>query len=108
MLNKTEIKTKIQELIEKYEAAKKAGSIKKYTEEETKKDFLLPLFALLGWDVHSKAEVSAEEHITSSGRVDYGFYLDNRIQFYLEAKPLKAELNREEYARQAIRYSWNK
>src|SRR3989344_1915503 len=108
MLNKTEIKTKIQELIEKYEAAKRAGSIKKYTEEETKKDFILPLFEALGWDVHRKREVSAEEHIKSSGRVDYGFYLDNRIQFYLEAKPLKAELNKEEYARQAIRYAWNK
>lgn len=99
---------KVKGLVEKYERVMGTGLLKKYSEEETKKDFILPLFEALGWDVHDKREVSAEEHIKSSGRVDYGFYLDNRIQFYLEAKPLKADLNKEEYARQAIRYAWNK
>jgi type I restriction-modification system DNA methylase subunit len=40
--------------------------------------------------------------------VDYGFYINGRIKFYLEAKSLKEDLNREDYARQAIRYSFNK
>ena len=74
-----EIKEKIQELIDKYLAARHAGEVQRYTEEETKKDFILPLFNLLGWNVHDKKEVSAEEHIKSSGRVDYGFYLNGRI-----------------------------
>lgn len=100
-------KIKIQDLIRKYESVKNSGRIGKYTEEETKKDFILPLFAALGWGVIDKNEVTAEEQV-SGNRVDYGFYLNGRIKFYLEAKPLKADLHREDYAKQAIRYSWNK
>jgi len=107
MIDKKKLKENIKRLIEKYELSKKSFSISKYSEEETKKDFILPLFASLGWDVTNKNEVTAEES-QSSGRVDYGFYLEGRIKFYLEAKSLKADLHREEYANQAIRYSWNK
>ena len=102
-----EAKEKIGLLVEKYERVKNAGKLKSYTEEETKKDFILPLFEILGWDIYNKNEVTAEESI-SSGRVDYGFYLNNRIKFYLETKRLSADLHKEEFANQAIRYSWNK
>ncbi|OGY25471.1 MAG: hypothetical protein A2Z11_03520 [Candidatus Woykebacteria bacterium RBG_16_43_9] len=103
-----QIKEKIEKLIQKYEAVKKAGKAKSYTEEETKKDFILPLFEALGWDVFDKNEVSAEEKNLSSGRVDYGFYINERAKFYLEAKKLSADLNSEQFANQAVRYSWNK
>ncbi|MBI2028511.1 MAG: N-6 DNA methylase [Candidatus Levybacteria bacterium] len=103
-----EAKEKIKELIGKYELAVVAGQIKKYTEEETKNSFIKPLFEALGWDFSEKNEVSAEENIISSGRVDYGFYINGRAKFYLEAKKLKADLNSEEFARQAIRYGFNK
>lgn len=105
--DKQQIKDKIQQLVDKYEKVLSERRTGGYTEEETKKDFILPLFECLGWDVENKNEVSAEEH-QSSGRVDYGFYLNGRIKFYLEAKSLRADLNREEYANQAIKYSWNK
>lgn len=107
MTDKKSAKEKIQKLIEKYEFVVNSGKVKKYTEEETKKDFILPLFEILGWNVTDKNEVTAEEH-QSSGRVDYGFYLNDRIKFYVEAKPLKADLHKEDYANQAVRYSWNK
>ena len=106
-MNKEQTKIKIKDLISKYEAVKAGGKVGKYTEEETKKDFITPLFEALGWNVFDKNEVTAEEQI-SGDRVDYGFYLNGRIKFYLEAKPLKADLHREDYAKQAIRYSWNK
>lgn len=106
-MTKQEAKAQVQKLVEKYQRIAEAGKIGKYTEEETKKDLILPLFEALGWDVHDKNEVTAEEQI-SGDRVDYGFYLNGRIKFYVEAKPLKADLHREEYAKQAIRYSWNK
>lgn len=102
-----ESKNTIASLVAKYYKVVKDGGLKRYTEEETKKDFILPLFKALGWDVDDKREVSAEEHM-SSGRPDYGFYIDGWTKFYLEAKPLKSDLNREEYARQAVSYSWNK
>jgi len=102
-----EAKEKIKNLIAKYEAEKIAEKISRYSEEETKRGFIEPLFEILGWDFSSKEEITLEEQI-SGDRVDYGFYLNGRIKFYLEAKPLKADLYREDYAKQAIRYSWNK
>ena len=106
-MSKDEAKAVITKLVEKYESAKASNLISKYTEEETKKDFILPLFKSLGWDVDSRKEVTAEEH-QSSGRVDYGFYSDGRLKFYLEAKTLSVNLHKEEFANQAIKYSWNK
>ncbi len=106
-MNQQEAKQKIKELIHKYQAEKAAGKITRYSEEETKLGFIQPLFEALGWNVFDKNEVTAEEQI-SGDRVDYGFYLNGRIKFYLEAKKLSADLHREEFAKQAIRYSWNK
>ncbi len=102
-----EAKEKIKKLVKKYEEAKASGKLKSYSEEETKKGFIEPLFEMLGWDVSNKKEVSLEESI-SSQRVDYGFYLDERIKFYLEAKKFNVDLYSEDFANQAIRYSFNK
>ena len=101
------MKNKIQGLVKKYEYIKNSGKLKSYTEEEVKKDFILPLFESLGWDIYNKKEVSAEETI-SSERVDYGFYLDDRIKFYLEAKKFNVDIHEEKFANQAIKYSFNK
>ena len=106
-MTKDEAKQQIQKLIEKYEAEKAAGKISKYSEEETKRGFIEPLFEALGWNFSSKEEITLEEQI-SGDRVDYGFYLNGRIKFYLEAKKIAVDLHREDYAKQAIRYSWNK
>jgi len=106
-MNKDQAKEEIKLLVKKYEQTKESGKIKNYTEESTKKDFILPLFKALGWKV-DEDEISAEEHEISSGRVDYGFYLNDQPKFYLEAKTLKADLDIEEFAKQAIRYSFNR
>lgn len=101
-------KESVKNLVEKYQKAAELGHIKKYTEEDIKKGFILPLFDALGWDTRDREEVSSEEHIKSSGRVDYGFYLNGRPAFYLEAKSPKTDILREDHAKQAIKYSWNK
>lgn len=106
-MRKDDTKIKIQELIEKYEKVKVSHLISKYTEEETKKDFIQPLFQALGWNMTNKNEVTAEQ-VLSAGRIDYGFYLNGRLKFNVEAKSLKTDLNREDYADQAVKYSWNK
>lgn len=106
-MTKDEAKLKIIELVKKYEQVIETRSISKYTEEETKKDFIQPFFHALGWDTQNKNEVTAEEH-QQSGRPDYGFYLNSRCKFFVEAKALKTNLHNEEFANQAVRYSWNK
>ena len=97
----------IKNLVKKYEDIKNLGKLRSYTEEQTKKDFILPLFKTLGWDVYGSKEVSAEETI-SSGRVDYGFYFNDRAKFYLEAKKFNVDIRNEKFANQAIKYSFNK
>mgnify|MGYP001626196556 CR=1 FL=1 len=104
---------KIKELISKYEQIKKSGEIKRYNEESTKKDFILPLFEALGWNVYNKGNkdnsVSAEETI-SKKRVDYGFRINGIPKFFLEAKSLKEEniQTNSKYVTQAIDYAWMK
>lgn len=107
-MNKDKAKEEIKKIIAKYEQVKNSAKINSYTEEETKNAFIKPLFEALGWDFSEKEEVSAEEHISLSGRLDYGFHINGRPKFYLEVKKLKADLNNEEFARQAIKYSFNK
>lgn len=102
-----EAKEEIAKLVKKYEEVKASGKLRSYSEEETKRGFIEPLFEILGWDISNKKEVSLEETI-SSKRVDYGFYLNERIKFYLEAKKFSVDLYSEDFANQAIRYSFNK
>lgn len=106
-MDKEKARQSVGQLVEKFRQAEQVGTFKKYSEEETKKDFILPLFKALGWDVDDKREVSAEEGI-SGKRVDYGFYLDGRIQFYVEAKAIREDTDNAKFAKQAISYSWNK
>ena len=104
---------RIIELISKYEQIKKSGEIKKYNEESTKKDFILPLFEALGWNTSNRGKrnnsISAEETI-SKKRVDYGFRINGIPKFFLEAKSLKEEniQANPKYVTQAIDYAWMK
>ena len=104
---------RVVELVSKYEQIKKSGEIKRYNEESTKKDFILPLFEALGWNVYNKGKrnssVSAEETI-SKKRVDYGFRISGIPKFFLEAKSLKEVSieNNQNYVNQAIDYAWMK
>ena len=104
---------RVVELVSKYEQIKKSGEIKKYNEESTKKDFILPLFEALGWNVYNRAKrndsISAEETI-SKKRVDYGFRINGIPKFFLEAKSLKEDniQTSSKYVTQAIDYAWMK
>jgi hypothetical protein len=78
----------IKALTEKYQEIEKEGRVNKYNEEMTKKDFILPLFEVLGWKTTDSREVSAEEKI-SKKRVDYGFRINDIPKFFLEAKSFR-------------------
>lgn len=109
-ISKPEAKEKIKNLIEKYEQVKESRQTKTYNEANTRKDFIMPLFQALGWDIHNeltKREV-VEEAAAIKGRVDYSFRINNIPQFLLEAKALKINLEKPEWADQAVNYGWNK
>lgn len=107
MGNMETAKEEIKKLIEKYNKVVESGKLRFYNEEMTKKDFILPLFRALGWNVEDGEEVIAEEKI-SKGRVDYAFKIDGIPKLFLEAKALKVDLNKIEYIEQAINYAWHK
>lgn len=105
-MNEKVIKQEIQKLIDKFEKINKDGKYKKYNEEQTKKNYILPLFRALGWDVESD-DVKAEEKV-SKKRVDYAFKINGVSKFYLECKPFREDISEPKYAKQAIEYAWNK
>ena len=104
--SKEKARQEVARLVEKYKALS-ATNEKKYTEAQTRRVFIEPLFGALGWDIYGGEEV-VEEVKTVVGLVDYVFKLNGVSQFYLEAKPLRAELTRPEYKKQAVTYAYNK
>ena len=108
-MTKQEGQRQIIRLIEKYEKltlAQRRG----YNESMTCKDFILPLFQAIGWDVYNNFfnnEVSSETQV-SGKRVDYSFHLNNITKFFLEAKKIEVDLREERWAEQAVMYAWHK
>ena len=98
----------IRRLVDKYNALAPARR-RWYREAQTRKDFIDPLFAALGWDIHGveRDEVDVEEH-TPAGFPDYTLKLEGVARFYVEAKPLEDDLYNQEYAKKAITYAYNK
>ena len=103
---KENAKLQIKQLVEEYNKIIKTDWVKTYNEETTKKNLILPLFNALGWKTDGN-DVTAEEKI-SKKRVDYGFKLNGIPKFFVEAKPLKGDLDNIKYIEQAINYAWNK
>ncbi|MEW6567757.1 MAG: hypothetical protein AB1449_06250 [Chloroflexota bacterium] len=96
----------IDALVRKYKSLS-PSEVRHYNEENTRKDFILPLFRALEWNTTDATEVSAEEKV-SRGWVDFSFRLHGIPRFFLETKRLKEDITKEEWVRQAIDYAWTK
>ena len=108
-MNKQDGQKQIERLVKKYENLSPAER-RKYNESMTCKDFILPLFQALGWDVYNKFtdyEVTSEAQV-SGKRVDYAFHSNNTTKFFLEAKKIEVDLREERWAEQAVMYAWHK
>ncbi|MDD5259906.1 MAG: N-6 DNA methylase, partial [bacterium] len=104
-LNKAKAKDNLKRLIAKFERELSSGQVYEYNEEATKTAFIQPLLKdVLGWDVTERDEVSPEYTI-SKGRIDYGLKIEGKIKIFVEAKPVKADLNK--HIEQAIRYGYS-
>lgn len=103
-------KMQVAELVKKLDNIKANGKLKDCNEENTKKDFITPLFRILGWDIENTIsfdEVTNEDKV-SKGRVDYAFRINGIPKFFLEAKALNKGLDLSKDAFQSINYSWHK
>ncbi len=97
-------KEKIKKIVERYKRLT-GKDIRGFNEEQTKNDFIRPLFEALGWDFLT--DVGLEKEIQGK-RADYAFMLNGNTKFLVEAKPLRIDLDIEVHAKQAIKYAWNK
>ncbi len=99
-------RAQITELLRHYRALSEAEK-RDYSEEDTKQQFLLPLFAALGWNTGPRGDVRAEEKV-GDGYPDYSFRLDGIPVFFLEAKKFSADLGNPRFMKQAINYAYLK
>ena len=96
----------VERLINKFKRLSTAAR-KAYNEDNTRKDFIMPLFRALEWDTQNSVEVSAEERV-SRGWVDFSFRIGGVPRFYLETKRISEDLTKPEWVRQAMDYAWTK
>jgi hypothetical protein len=81
---------------------------REYNEDNTRKDFVLPLFhRALQWNTDDAREVAAEEKI-SRGFVDFSFRINGIRKFLLETKRIGEDLDKSLWAQQAIEYAYHK
>jgi type I restriction-modification system DNA methylase subunit len=107
-VDKEKAKQDIKDLVEKYnKIVQKERDIKSKEEELAKKDLILPLFRALGWKTEDSSEVTAEVKV-SKGWVDYSFRINGISKFFLEAKPINADLDEMRFFEQAVNYAYNK
>ena len=52
-LIKEQAEEEVKKLVDKYNRIVESGSVKRYKEEDTKAEFIEPLFEALGWDVRN-------------------------------------------------------
>lgn len=104
-LTKEKAKENLSLLLEKFEREFTSGRTNEYNEESTKKSFIEPLLEdVLGWEVSNHDEVSYE-HNVSRKRVDYGLKIEGKVKIFVEAKPVKADLD--QHIEQAVKYGYN-
>ncbi len=105
-LNKETAKENLIKLTERFRSEYEAGKTDAYSEEDTKHSFIGPLLStVLGWDITNRDEVVMEQKI-SRGRIDYGIKLNGKYVFFVEAKPVRADL--EKAIPQAVQYCFNR
>lgn len=105
-------------LIEKFNRNYKQYSSQEYKEAELRKEFIDPLFELLGWDMANKQEyaeqykeVKYEPSLEVEGGTkapDYAFRLGGKTIFFVEAKKPSVDINFDKLpAFQLKRYAWS-
>jgi len=119
MTTKEQAKAYITELVKRFEAKLNDYKKNNYNETQTRIDYINPMFEALGWDIDNQAnlletvrEVIHEAKVSTQAGIkapDYGFTINGKVQFYLEAKkPSVVIKNDNKASYQARNYGWNK
>ena len=96
----------VQTLVNKFKSKSKRER-DQYNEDDTRKDFIIPLFHHMLWKTDDKNQVAAEG-VISRNFVDFSFRINGIPRFMLETKRISENLENPRWARQAIDYSYHK
>jgi hypothetical protein len=108
-----EFETRLAELVEQFDRHRADYVRPDYSEAQARLDFINPFFEALGWDIRNKAGLGSKEREVvveqgeTFGRPDYGFRLNGRTVFFVEAKAPHVLLDRTDVIIQAKSYAWN-
>jgi len=103
----------IIDLVEKFQENFRYYQSTEYNEEQLRHEFLNPFFQELGWDMENTAGKGADRDVRYEKRIkagapDFGFYLDGKLQFFVEAKnPSKRVCSDQIAAMQLRTYGWS-
>jgi N-6 DNA Methylase len=111
-------RTETERLVTNFQHQLAGHKLVSFNETQTRRDFLDPWLAALGWDTENRRklpqplrEVHMEARVLVSGRVkfpDYEFRLDGQSRFFLEAKKPSVNLHDDwKPANQVRLYSWS-
>jgi len=93
-LTKQQAKENLVKLLAKFEREFASGLASSFNEATTITNYIQPFLKdVLGWDVNDSAQVGPE-HNVSRGRVDYSLKTDGVIRMFVEAKRVKADLDK--------------
>jgi len=108
----------VSQLIEIFDRNIEAYKDQRYNETQLRREFIDPLFEVLGWDVNNKSgyapaykEVIHEDAIkvgTATKAPDYSFRIGGVRKFFLEAKKPSIDIKEDIHpAYQLRRYAWS-
>lgn len=108
----------LRELVERFENNKDSYTSGKYNEAQTRREFIDPLFRILGWDVDNTngyaeayKDVLHEDSLKigdTSKAPDYGFRIGGTRKFFLEAKRPSVNISEDsDSSYQLRRYAWS-
>jgi len=88
-INLKTFKIELENLIKKYNLLKEnlgEKGLNTISEANVRKDFIDPLFELLGFNVRDSREYDAEKYIRKTGFVDIAIKVNNEYKVFIEAK----------------------
>jgi type I restriction-modification system DNA methylase subunit len=117
--NRLPAPAELHELVERYYRNRKQYSSLEYKEAELRKEFIDPLFEMLGWDVSNKQGLAeqykevvhepSQEVAGGTKAPDYAFRIAYVTKFFVEAKKASVDIGRHQLpAFQLRRYAWSK
>ena len=75
------------------------------SEDATKQSLIAPTLRALGWNVEDLDEVHPQFPTTAGGFADYALFIDGRLRYLVEAKPLDDNLSNIKWANQLVSYA---